>query len=195
MAKANGPAMSQSRYIVTLSGIALFTLLGGYTTATQPEGAGWRFFSYHPFLMISAFVGMMLSGAVTKKLGGYTNTKLHAKMGMAGLIMAYGGLYVIYQNKNNMGKPHFTSNHSLAGIICLIGVTTVGMAGGIFLHPDFGIAKTNKRFRFVHFWCGRIFIMMGWCICLNGLQKLTTDVTTQAMIGVPLLLMVPFALF
>lgn len=44
--------------------------------AVQPSGAGWRDFSWHPFLMTSGFVGMFGIAAVTKKRGGYTNTKV-----------------------------------------------------------------------------------------------------------------------
>ena len=43
---------------------------------TQPKGAGWRAFSWHPMLMTCGMVGMVGSAAVTKKLGGYTNTKV-----------------------------------------------------------------------------------------------------------------------
>lgn len=42
----------------------------------QPVGAGWRLFSWHPFLMMVGMIGLMGSGAMIKKLGGYTNTKV-----------------------------------------------------------------------------------------------------------------------
>lgn len=41
----------------------------------QPTGK-WRFFSWHPLLMTIGMVGLMGIGAITKKLGGYTNTKV-----------------------------------------------------------------------------------------------------------------------
>eukprot|EP00565_Helicotheca_tamesis_P009630 CAMPEP_0185729780 /NCGR_PEP_ID=MMETSP1171-20130828/7238_1 /TAXON_ID=374046 /ORGANISM="Helicotheca tamensis, Strain CCMP826" /LENGTH=187 /DNA_ID=CAMNT_0028398695 /DNA_START=105 /DNA_END=668 /DNA_ORIENTATION=- len=186
--------MTTKRYTITLLCVVIFSLASGYMAATRPEGAGWRYFSYHPFLMISGFVGMMTSSAITKKLGGYTNTKLHGMMGFAGLCMAYGGFYVIYQNKNNMGKPHFTSTHAWGGLVCMVGVTVVGLAGGVLLHPDWGIAKTNKSYRALHFWFGRIFIMLGWFACFTGLQQLTTNLITQALLGLPLLLLVPFGI-
>jgi hypothetical protein len=47
----------------------------GYFAGTRPNGA-WRFFSWHPFLMLSGFVGCFGIAAATKKLGGYTNTKV-----------------------------------------------------------------------------------------------------------------------
>jgi hypothetical protein len=55
---------------------------------------------------------MMGVAAVTKKRGGYTNTKLHGMIAWAGLILAGGGLYVIYQHKESMGKNHYTTYHS-----------------------------------------------------------------------------------
>ena len=41
-----------SKYLLLLSIVIGHSLLGGYYAATRPEGAGWRFFSYHPFLMM-----------------------------------------------------------------------------------------------------------------------------------------------
>lgn len=55
---------------------------------------------------------MMGTAALTKKRMGYVNTKLHGIMAWVGLLMSGSGLYVIYQNKNNMGKDHFTTLHS-----------------------------------------------------------------------------------
>ena len=55
--------------------IVAFSAAGGYLTAIEPVGE-WRFFSWHPFLMTVGMVGLSGVGAVTKKLGGYTNTKV-----------------------------------------------------------------------------------------------------------------------
>ena len=41
-----------NKYLLLLSIIIGHSLLGGYYAATRPEGAGWRFFSWHPFLMM-----------------------------------------------------------------------------------------------------------------------------------------------
>jgi hypothetical protein len=48
------------------------------------------------------------------------------------------------------GKHHLTTTHALAGIITMTGTTMASMAGGIFLHPDFGVDKTNKTIRYVY---------------------------------------------
>ena len=60
----------------------------------------------------TGMVGLMGSAALTKKRGGYTNTKMHGIMASTGLMLAFGGFYVIYQNKESMGKQHFTTYHS-----------------------------------------------------------------------------------
>lgn len=124
-----------------------FTAILGYLAATQPSGAGWRFFSWHPFLMITGFIGMMGSSAIIKKRGGYANTKMHGILSSTGLMMAFGGLYVIYRNKESMGKDHITTLHALAGIITISAAVGPAVVGGVFLHPDFGIDKTNPMFR------------------------------------------------
>ena len=71
-----GPLLSESKHKALVGAFVAFTAIAGYMAATQPSGAGWRLFSWHPFLMVSGFVGMMGSAAVTKKLGGYKNTKV-----------------------------------------------------------------------------------------------------------------------
>ncbi|KAK1748072.1 hypothetical protein QTG54_000011 [Skeletonema marinoi] len=93
-----------NKYLLLLSIVIGHSLLGGYYAGTRPEGAGWRFFSWHPFLMMVGMVGLMGTATLTKKRMGYTNTKLHGMIAWAGLMSSYAGFYVIYQNKNTMGK-------------------------------------------------------------------------------------------
>lgn len=63
----NTPTMAKmtplptNKYLVLLSIIIGHSLLGGYYAGTRPEGAGWRFFSWHPFLMmVGTFVNFCL---------------------------------------------------------------------------------------------------------------------------------------
>lgn len=67
-----------------------YSVGGGYMAGIQPNGVGWRAFSWHPMLMTTGMVGMIGAGAVTKKLGGYTNTKLHAIFSWLGMFMSMG---------------------------------------------------------------------------------------------------------
>jgi Eukaryotic cytochrome b561 len=60
-----------------------------------------------------------------------------------------GGLYAIYKNKENHGSQHWTTTHAMAGVACILSCIGLGLVGGIVLHPDFGIDKTNKTIRYV----------------------------------------------
>jgi len=144
--------------------------------------------------MTLGFVGMMGNAAIIKKLGGYSNTKMHGNLSMAGLFTALAGLYVIYQNKNNIGKDHFTSNHSIAGLTTLIGCAMIGIAGGTLLHPDFGVAKTNKTLRKMHKLGGRCMVALGWFTCYSGLSQLTSSGWVIGFYMLPLFLTLPFTL-
>lgn len=192
--KQKSKTMSDFRFWSTTGLLSFGSVIGGLIAGFQPDGAGWRFFSYHPLLMTAGFVGMMGNAAIIKKLGGYSNTKLHGNLAMGGLFLALGGFYVIYKNKENSGKDHFTSNHSIAGLTTLIGSTTVGLAGSILLNPDFGIAKTNKLFRSVHKFGARLIIALGWFTCYSGLSQLTSNYAVIGLYMLPLILATPFTL-
>lgn len=68
--------MTSAKYTALFSVLMLSSLGGGYLAALQPSGTGWRFFSWHPFLMSVGMIGFGGIGAITKKLGGYKNTKV-----------------------------------------------------------------------------------------------------------------------
>ena len=65
-------------------------------------------------------VGLMGTATLTKKRMGYVNTKMHGIIAWAGLLLSGGGFYVIYQNKNEMGKDHFTTLHSWGKLLILV---------------------------------------------------------------------------
>jgi len=168
-----------------------FSTIFGYLVASQ---SGWSFFSWHPFLMITGFIGMLGSSAIIKKRGGYANTKLHAILSSTGLMMAFGGLYVIYKNKENIGHDHIISIHAHAGIITIAAAVLPAMAGAVFLHPDFGIDKTNLTYRFAHKWLGRIVMTSAWITAFFGLMKLTSDIKILAAFAVPLVVLASMTL-
>jgi hypothetical protein len=168
-----------------------FSIILGYFAASL---SGWSFFSWHPFLMITGFIGILGSSAIIKKQGGYTNTKLHAILSSTGLMMAFGGLYVIYKNKENIGHEHFISIHAHAGIMTIAVAVLPAIAGGVFLHPDFGIDKTNKTYRSAHKWSARIVMTSAWITALFGLMKLTSDIKILATFIVTLVVLAPMTL-
>ena len=141
------PMKLTKKFIVVVAAYVLYSLVAGFKMALLPTGKGWRLFSWHPFLMVLGVIGMIGVSLSTKKLGGYKNTKMHGILAITGLLMAFGGLYAIYRNKNLHGKPHFKSVHAVLGIITLSGMTFSMLAGLIFLHPDFGTAKQDEKKR------------------------------------------------
>ena len=48
------------------------------------------------------------------------------------------------------GFNKFESSHVRCGLGVMINCVGVGVAEGVFLHPDFGIDKTNKTLRALH---------------------------------------------
>jgi len=139
--------------------------------------------------------GSMGIAAVTKKLGGYTNTKLHGMIASFGYFLALGGLYAIYHNKNLMERPHFTSTHGKIGITVMASTLGPLLAGAVVLHPDFGIDKTNKTIRFVHKVCSRMLVAIAWGNSVYGLYGMRSEHPMELFLyGVPLLILMPMTL-
>ena len=131
---------------------------------------------------------------MTKKLGGYTNTKNHGILAMAGVVSSLGGLYAIYHNKNLMERPHFTSYHGKMGLALVVMAVGIGLGGAVFLHPDFGVSKTNKTIRFAHKSAARFILGFGWMTAFLGLYTMTQNPVDLALFGLPLLVFAPFTL-
>ena len=72
----------------------------------------------------------------------------------------------------------------------------LGMAGGVFLHPDFGIDKQNGLIRMGHKWAARGMLGVAWLATLSGLQTLIgeDDVKGLVLFAAPLVLAAPFTL-
>ena len=104
------------------------------------------------------------------------------------------GFYIIYNNKNINGYDHFATLHAKFGLAIVIMSVGLGMVGGVVLHPDFGVDKTNKTIRFAHKMGARVVLASAWMCCLSGLYTLTTAPVALGMVGVPLLLLFPFTL-
>lgn len=135
------------------------------------------------------------TAAVTKKLGGYTNTKLHGIMSFTATILSLSGIYVIYNNKEMSKKLHLTSNHGMMGAAVMVSCMGLGMAGSIFLHPDFGMDKTNQTIRMAHKWGARITLILAWTTAFLGLyQLIENDSMKLAAYAFPLVALVPFVL-
>jgi hypothetical protein len=139
-------------------------------------------------------VGLAGISAVTKKLGGYANTKLHAVLAWSSVLSSLGGLYIIYQNKNQNGKPHLQTPHAMLGTFVVFMCVALGFAGSVFLHPDFGVAKTNSTIRAFHKYAARGTLGMAWITALGGIAQLTQSKLVMASYALPLVALVPFVL-
>mmetsp|Transcript_7519 Transcript_7519/g.12532 ORF Transcript_7519/g.12532 Transcript_7519/m.12532 type:complete len:202 (-) Transcript_7519:179-784(-) len=190
--KPGQPTKGEFYALITI--ILMYSLVGGFLAGSQPNGAGWRLFSWHPFLMMVGMIGLMGAGAMIKKLGGYTNTKLHGIFTWSGLFCAFGGLYAIYHNKEMNGYKHWQTTHAMMGIACIVSCVSLGFVGGFVLHPDFGIAKTNKNIRMAHKFGARIVLLLTWFTAFMGLQTLNNSPPALAIFAVPLMVIAPLVL-
>jgi hypothetical protein len=76
---------SKLRYQNTVAALVIFSLVGGYYAGTAAKGH-WTFFSWHPLLMTCGMVGLAGIGAMTKKMGGYNNTKVRNSRPHRGMV-------------------------------------------------------------------------------------------------------------
>ena len=121
---------------------------------------------------------------------------MHGILGWLGILLSLAGCYCIYRNKEINGFAHLKSNHAWCGVGVMINCIGVGMAGGIFLHPDFGMDKTNKTLRALHKWASRITLIFAWMTAILGVDQLvpSSDQFTLVMYAFPLMVLVPFTL-
>jgi hypothetical protein len=116
-------------------------------------------------------------------------------MGSASLLLSCAGVYCIYLNKERNGFGHLKSQHSIAGAGVLCSCIGLGMAGGVVLHPDFGVDKTNKTIRFAHKTASRLVLILAWFTAFSGLQQMIPDRSLMLLpFGIPLLILIPFVL-
>ena len=185
---------SQTQFALLVACLVAYSLAGGWFAGKQPAGQ-WRYFSWHPLLMTCGMVGFAGVGAVIKKMGGYTNTKLHAVFGFLSIICNVAGLWIIFNNKEVNGYDHLKTAHSKIGIVVVVACMGLGMAGSAFLHPDWGVDKTNKTIRFWHKNASRVALLASWFTATLGLLQLVPkDPVSVAIYGAPLLCFVPFVL-
>jgi hypothetical protein len=190
----NAVKESPKLYAFLVGALLVTSIVGGYKAGVQPTNE-WRFFSWHPLLMNIGFVGLAGIGAITKKLGGYANTHIHLTLGWLGITSALAGIYVIYTNKENNGFEHLKTPHAKMGAMLTISTIGLGMAGGIFLHPDFGMDRTNPTIRVAHKVASRVALIGTWFTAIIGLMQLSpNDTGLLAMYAVPLILLVPYVL-
>lgn len=128
--------------------LLLFSIVSStYLVALKGE---WVWFSWHPTSMIFAFIFLAGFSILTKKAGGYVNTKIHGITMAVATILGCFGWYVIYTNKELLGKPHLVTLHAKIGVVVLVAYLLIACFSFPSLNPDWGVLKTNKIIRLYH---------------------------------------------
>ena len=159
-------------------GLALPCVLLAYYIGTP-----WRWFSWHPLMMMLAFIAAAGSGILTKHKGGRENTITHGGCMIIALVLSLGGWYVIYQQKIMLGKPHNTSWHALLGLVAIGGYALGALSGATALHPDWGVAKTVQPVRLAHKFVARASSLSAFAAIGTGWYKLGGAATTAALLA------------
>ena len=90
---------------------------------------------------------------------------------------------------------HETNIDATVGLTAFSGCILPGVAGAVFLHPDFGIDKQNKIYRSVHKYASRALLLLAWTATISGLKTLIgDDIQTLIIFAAPLVLVAPFTL-
>jgi hypothetical protein len=77
----------------------------------------------------------------------------------------------------------------------MVGCTMAGIAGGLFLHPDFGIDNQNGTIRKAHKYMSRALLLLAWTATLSGLKTLIgDDLSSLVIFAGPLVVAAPFTL-
>mmetsp|Transcript_20286 Transcript_20286/g.42500 ORF Transcript_20286/g.42500 Transcript_20286/m.42500 type:complete len:194 (-) Transcript_20286:60-641(-) len=165
------------------------TTLGAVTSFAPYSDNGspspFRLFSLHPLFMYLSLMAFIV-GKLYKKVGGYSNTKLHGNLSSFGSLCMSVGFYAIYKNKENNGKAHFTTTHSQYAFLLMGCICVLLLNGAVGLHPDWGKVKTNKTIRAVHHWSGKFMLVLMCFVCWQGSMKIVKGEYAEIVFGLPL---------
>lgn len=82
----------------------------------------------------------------------------------------------IFTNKNNLGKPHFTSTHSIFGLITVL-LTISSAFGGIFTKYSFGLRNIVKPIvtKIFHSFFGIVSYVMAIITIILGFNQMWVE--------------------
>ena len=172
-----------SLHVSGFTALAYAIFLGWYPIRKMPWGT-W--FAYHPFAMSLGMVGFTTLGVMMKRKGGYVATKLHGYLMAIATALSFFAFYVIYTNKNIMGKAHFTTTHGQIGLAAIVVFGVLQLFGAVALHPDFGIMNKNVTMRFLHKTSGKFAATLAWGSIISGFVKMEENLVTRAAALSPL---------
>jgi len=127
---------------VARAGTALFSAYIVYV-AGRGGISGWRgddgmtLFAWHPICMVLSFgiISIEAVRAIQRRRSASSNVQIHSGLNDVAIVLALIGFFAIYSRKDDLEKPHFTSWHSLAGLVAL---------GGFLLNAAHGLLRTAR---------------------------------------------------
>lgn len=154
----------------------------------------WAWFHWHPLLMMLAFIALAGNAALVKKVPGKENTKLHANLMFGSLLLGAMGYYVIYTNKEALGKQHLTTTHGWLGAGVFAGYIVMALLGSLLLDPDGGKMRSVGWVRTAHKLSGRALTAVAWIACVYGFATVQRDQLLQRAFAAVLLVLATFVL-
>jgi hypothetical protein len=172
--------------------LLLLTLFVSFSYLKSPFKfwENWTWFNYHPLFMAIAVVPVSSLAVLTKKIGGYDNTKSHGNLLLLSFIASSFGLYVIWSNKELLNKPHFKTTHGKLGLLVMISYFSLMIFGVAALHPDLKLPqfeRFNATLRIIHRWSGRVVMALAWLCVFTGYSTKVSEWWYQTCVAVPLL--------
>jgi len=165
---------THSLMIVTLA-CAVYWLnhyLGGYSSS------GNQLFSWHPTLMILAFIISMSQGILMYRIypGSHDSQKfLHVLFQFISLILSVAGVIVIFKNHEYKGAPDMYSVHSYLGLVAIIITGLQFIFGLTILYFPGGSPTTRKSYMPQHRFFGiaaYVSALAAMCAGFFDLQRL-----------------------
>lgn len=144
---------------------------------------GSSLFSWHPTLMVLAFVVGMWEAllAFNKESSMFVNfarpskVLIHQCLNVFAVSASITGFIVIYYNKHINDKPHFTTWHGLFGLMTVIAVTIQSLGGDFVkyegLRSLFGIKKSLGALKIYHATSGLVTFTLVMCTMMLAMYS------------------------
>jgi cytochrome b-561 domain-containing protein 2 len=130
--------------VVARASTAVFTAYMAWVSYVDGSGlSSWKgsdgntLFAWHPICMSLSFgiISVEALRAIQRRRSSITNVQIHSSLNDCAIILALVGFFAIYSRKDDLGKPHFGSWHSWAGLCAL---------AGFVLNAAHGILRTTR---------------------------------------------------
>lgn len=168
--------------------------ISAYFAFLSPNAKGLTWFALHPLLMMVGFFTLGGLSTLTKKVGGKANTELHGTLMFLSSLVAGFATYVIYSQKEMMGKAHLTTPHAQFGALTLLLFLGYPVGAYVLYNPDSGLLRANLLARKLHKYSGRVILACGIVTCCFGITSMEKDPVMAGGMIASLLACTPFFL-